>query len=67
LSNLRGNPKVYRTSARQYNEWVNGYFDRNGIYHEPTVDINDKNSAFIELFSHPDGHATVKRSHLVDS
>ncbi len=51
-------PMVYRTSAAGYKDWMKG--DR------PRTSLEDPNSAFIELRSHPDGHATVKTKHLVD-
>lgn len=52
------NPMVFRTSALGFKDWIKG--------EKPRTFLDDPNSAFIELRSHPDGHATVKTKHLVD-
>ena len=52
---------TYRTSALRYRDWIRGADGK-----PPIVSVNDPNAAFIELRSHPDGHATVKRKHLID-
>lgn len=52
------NPMVFRTSALGFKDWMKG--------ERPRTFLDDPNSAFIELRSHPDGHATVKSRHLVD-
>ena len=52
---------TYRTSALGYRDWMRGTDEK-----PPIVTVDDPNAAFIELRSHPDGHATVKRRHLID-
>ena len=51
-------PTTFRTSARQYRDWVFG--------DNPITTLDNPESAFIELRSHPDGHATVAERHLTD-
>jgi len=57
-------PTVNRTSAKGFREWIEGDPQR-GV--EPIASIDDPNSAFIELRSREDGHATVAKRHLTDN
>lgn len=52
-------PTVYRTSAKEYFNWMKG--------ENPKASLEDPNTAFIELRSHPEGHATVATRHLTNA